>query len=166
MKRVLFFSNSPALSASLRFFINVPVFLLLAAGLLWWTGGSALESRWTPAALALTHLLTLGVIASAMIGALLQILPVATGINVARTQLTATVVHASLTLGTVFLTLSFMAHESVIARAAFALLGFAFGWLLIAVVMAFWSQRHKRNMGSEPLFRAAQLAILALLITI
>lgn len=166
MKRVLFFNNSPDLSASLRFFINVPVFLLLAAGLLWWTGGSALESRWTPAALALTHLLTLGVIASAMIGALLQILPVATSINVARTQLTATVVHASLTSGTVFLALSFMAHQPVIARTAFVLLGFAFGWLLIALAMAFWSQRHKRTMGSEPLFRATQLAILALLITV
>ncbi|HLR77548.1 MAG TPA: hypothetical protein VK062_00705, partial [Burkholderiaceae bacterium] len=108
MKRILFFSNSPALSASLRFFFNVPFFLLLASGLLWWTGGPAMESRWHAATLALTHLLTLGVLASAMIGALMQILPVTTGVYVASTRLTAIVVHGTLTTGTLLLALSFM----------------------------------------------------------
>lgn len=166
MKRVLFFSNSPDLSASLRFFINIPLFLVLAAGLLWWVGSAALESRWTPAALALTHLLTLGVIASAMIGALLQILPVATGVYVARTRLTAAVVHACLTSGALLLALAFMTSEPSVARAAFVLLSIAFGWLLIAVAAGLWSHRHTRTMASEPLLRAAQLALLALLVTI
>lgn len=166
MKRVLFFSNSPDLNASLRFFINAPVFLLLAAGLLWWSGDSALESRWTPEVLALTHILTLGVIASAMIGALLQILPVATSVKIPHTRLTAAVVHAALTSGTVFLALGFMSAQAAITRAAFVLLSVAFGWLLVAVAVGFWSQRHTRTMGSEPLFRSAQLALLALVITI
>src|SRR5690625_3675464 len=166
MKRVLFFGNSPELGASLRFFINIPIFLLTAAILLLWTGASALESRWTPAALALTHLLTLGVIASAMIGAILQILPVASSVYVARTRLTATVVHATLTFGTVLLALGFMTSDRTMGRFATLLLAIAFGWFLFAVVHGITRHRHSRTMGSEPLFRAVQLALLALLVTI
>lgn len=166
MKRVLFFGNSPDLGASLRFFINVPAFLLLASIVLWWSGSSALASRWTPEALALTHLLTLGVLASAMIGALLQILPVTTGIYVANTRLTGTVVHASLTLGTLLLALSFMVTEPVIARFALVLLTLAFGWLSVALAIGFRKHRHTRTRGSEPLLQAAQLALLAMLITV
>lgn len=166
MKRVLFFANSPDLSASLRFFVNVPAFLVLAAVLLGWAGGGAFESRWTPVALALTHLVTLGVIASAMIGALLQILPVTSGIYVARTRLTATVVHAALTSGTLLLALSFITNQPLVSRAAFVLLSIAFGWFLTAVTIGFWTHRRTRAMGSEPLLRAAQLALLALLVTV
>lgn len=166
MKRVLFFSNSPDLGASLRFFINVPIFLLLASALLWWSGGTAIASRWTPAALALTHLLTLGVLASAMIGALLQILPVTTGIYVANTRLTGTVVHFNLTLGTLLLAVSLMVTEPVIARFALLLLTIAFGWLSVALALGFWKHRHTRTRGSEPLLQAAKLALLAMLITV
>lgn len=166
MKRVLFFGNSPDLSASLRFFINVPFFLVLAAGLLLWTGGSALESRWTPAALALTHLLTLGVMASAMIGAMLQILPVTSSVYVARTRLTGAVVHTTLTAGTLVLALGFMTNNALVARLAAVLLIIAFGWFLIAVARGVYAHRHTRTMGSEPLFRAAKLALLALLMTV
>lgn len=165
MKRVLFFSNSPDLNASLRFFINIPVFLLLAAGLLLWEGGNALESRWTPAVLALTHLLTLGVLASAMIGALLQILPVTSSVYVARTRLTATVVHATLTTGTVLLVLSFMTAQALLARLAAMLLTIAFGWFLAAVALGMRGHRHTRTMGSEPLFRSVQLAMPAMFVT-
>lgn len=166
MKRVLFFDNSPDLGASLRFFINVPAFLLLASILLFWSGDSALTSRWTPTALALTHLLTLGVLASAMIGAVLQILPVTTGITVANTRLTATVVHIFLTLGALALASSFMVTTPIVARFAFFLLSIAFSWLLVAVALGFWKHYRTRTKGSEPLLRAAQLALLALLVTI
>lgn len=166
MKRVLFFSNSPDLSASLRFFINVPVFLLLASLLLWWAGAGAFDSRWTAAALALTHLLTLGVLASAMIGALLQILPVTSSVYVARTRLTATVVHLALTSGTILLAIGFMTTQPMITRLAALLLAIAFGWFLAAIMIGVRSHRHTRTMGSEPLFRAAQLAVLALFLTV
>lgn len=166
MKRVLFFGNSPELSASMRFFVNVPIFLALAAGLLLWMGGSALDSRWTPAVLALTHLLTLGVMASAMIGAILQILPVASSVYVAGTRLTATVVHIALTSGTLLLAVGFMTNHPLPAQTAAVLLAVAFGWFLAAVVRGVLAHRHTRTMGSEPLFRSVQLALLALLLTI
>src|SRR5690606_38013053 len=101
MQRALSFTRSPPLSVPLRFFLNAPLFALLAAVLLLWAGPEALQSRWTPYTLALTHLLTLGVLGSAMAGAMMQILPVATGIHVLKPRLTAVVVHALLTAGTV-----------------------------------------------------------------
>jgi hypothetical protein len=42
-----------------------------------WAGPGAVGSRWTAPVLAATHLLTLGFMAHAMLGALLQLLPVA-----------------------------------------------------------------------------------------
>lgn len=125
-----------------------------------------MESRWNPATLAVTHLLTLGVLASAMIGALLQILPVTSGVYVARTRLTAMVVHLTLTSGTVLMAISFMSSGQWAARLAAALLTIAFGWLLIAMAAGFYKYRHTRTRGSEPLFRTAQLALLALLLTV
>src|SRR3546814_17485279 len=99
MQRALSFQQSPASGVPLRFLFTAPVFVLLAALLLLWSGPAALASRWTGQALALTHLLTLGVLANAMAGALMPILPVATGIRVLAPRATSIVVHAFLNLG-------------------------------------------------------------------
>ncbi len=166
MKRILFFDNSPDLGASLRLFLNVPAFLALAAVLLAVTPPDALASRWSPAVLALTHLITLGVMASAMIGALLQILPVTTGIRVWRTRLTGTVVHATLVSGTLALAAAFLWQQAWAARLAQALLAAAFGGLLISVAIGLWTQRKSRSLGSEALLAHVQLALISLLLTI
>lgn len=42
--------------------------------------------RWSPATLALTHLITLGYLAMIMLGALLQILPVVLGVPVPQVR--------------------------------------------------------------------------------
>ncbi|MFA5521473.1 MAG: hypothetical protein WCY98_04580 [Castellaniella sp.] len=166
MKRILFFDNSPSLSATLRFFLNVPLFLVLAAVLLATSGPQALASRWTPAALALTHLVTLGVMASAMIGALLQILPVTTSIRVWRTRLTGIVVHAALTAGTLALATAFLWQSQWAARLAWVLLGLAFAWILFAVALGMWLDRERRTQGSEALLSHVQLALVSLVLTV
>lgn len=166
MKRVLFFSNSPALSVSLPFFLNVPLFLLLAAVLLWWAGPQAMMSRWNEATLALTHLLTLGVLASAMLGALMQVLPVATAVRVVASPVFALGIYSALTSGTLLLAAGFLSARADIARIAFVLLALAFGAFFLAVVVAMLRHRHTRVPASEPLFRSAQLALLALMLTV
>src|SRR5690606_7044395 len=108
MQRALSFNSSPRLGVPLRFLINTPLFVLLAAMLLLWAGPSALGSRWTGHALALTHLFTLGVLASAMIGAMMQILPVATGINMLAPRATSIATHLLLTVGTLGLAAGFL----------------------------------------------------------
>ena len=77
MQRALDFDKTPALGVPLPFFLNVPLFALLAGLLATWAGPQAFASRWNGAALALTHLWTLGILGSAMLGALIQILAVA-----------------------------------------------------------------------------------------
>lgn len=55
MQRALSIDRSPPLALSLPFFLNVPLFGLLASILAAWTGPELFTSRWHPAALALTH---------------------------------------------------------------------------------------------------------------
>jgi hypothetical protein len=166
MRRQLSIDRSPALAVPLRFFINVPLFALLAAGVLLWAGPDAFASRWSPASLALTHLFTLGILASAMVGALIQILPVATGVRVAGERTCSAVVHALLTAGTLTLSAAFFAHLRVLYAFAALLLGAAFLWLLAACATGFWRSRRNIGKGAEDVLGATRLALVALLVTV
>ena len=90
--------QAPPIGVPLRFFLTAPLFALAAALLLIWQGPDLLDSRWNPALLGATHLLTLGYMGLIMIGALLQILPVVAGTPMQHPALVASIVH---TLGTV-----------------------------------------------------------------
>jgi hypothetical protein len=94
------FEAAPAYGAPMRFFLTAPAFALAAALLLAWSGPEALASRWTPAALALTHLVTLGFLAMVMVGALFQFVAVFTGRRLPANDFLAALVHAGLALGT------------------------------------------------------------------
>lgn len=166
MQRALSFSNSPPLGVPLRFLINTPLFVLLAALLLLWAGPSALGSRWTGHALALTHLFTLGVLASAMLGAMMQILPVATGIRMPAPRLTAAATHLLLTSGTLSLAAGFLTVHPLFFRLAIPLLGGAFAWLLVAGFCGLWRDRRQATKGSAEILVATRLALAALLVTV
>jgi len=115
--------QAPPLSVPLRFFLTAPLFGVLAAVLLFWHGPTGLASRWTPTMLAFTHLLTLGFLTSAMLGALLQMLPVLAGAPVARPRLVSGVVHGLLTTGTLALVTGFLAPGTGAFPVALLLLG-------------------------------------------
>lgn len=163
MQRILSFDQTPPLSVPLRFFLSAPLFSIAAAVLLFWQGPEALISRWSPFTLALTHLMTLGFLASAMLGALIQILPVVAGILIPRPQLTASVVHALLTAGTVLLAAAFWLSHPVLFKLALLFLVSAFGWLLVATAIGLW-QAHAPDATAT--VAAIRLALAALLITI
>jgi hypothetical protein len=67
--------RGPPLTAPLKFLYTAPWFLCLAGMALMSAGPEALVTRWSPHLLAATHLLTLGFMMQAMLGALLQLLP-------------------------------------------------------------------------------------------
>lgn len=165
MRRELSLDSSPSLSVPLRFFVNVPLFALLAAGVLMWAGPDAFASRWSSVALALTHLFTLGILASAMVGALIQILPVATGVRVAGERTCSAVVHALLTAGTLALVAAFLAGVRLLYALAALLLGAAFLWLLAACAIGFWQSRSQAAKGAADVLGATRLALVALLVT-
>lgn len=123
MQALLSFEQSPPISAPLRFFLTAPLFGMLAGALLLWGGPDLLASRWTPGALALTHLITVGFMLQVMLGALQQLLPVVAGANMAQPLRVAAVVHATLGLGTLALAAAFLSYRPWLFATAALLLG-------------------------------------------
>lgn len=165
MRRALSLDRSPSLDVPLRFFVNVPLFALLAAGVLLWAGPDAFASRWSRASLALTHLFTLGILTSAMTGALIQILPVATGVHIAHPRMSATAIHALLTAGTLTLVSAFLFGVRMLYAVASLLLAGAVLGLLAACAIGFWRYRRKTATGSADVLCAVRLSLIALLVT-
>ncbi len=133
MTAALSLEQAPPLSVPLRFFLTAPVFGIAAGGVLAWAGPAAFASRWTPPALALAHLLGLGVLTMVMCGALFQLLPVLAGVRIVRARLIGGACHALLVAGTAALAAGFLGADTVAFRLAVPLLGGALG-LLLAVV--------------------------------
>ena len=73
MQALLSFDQAPPFSAPFRFFVTAPLFAILAGALLLWSGPELFASRWTPTALALTHLLTAGFMMQVMRGEHIQL---------------------------------------------------------------------------------------------
>ncbi len=123
MQALLSFDQAPPFAAPVRFFVSAPLFAILAGLLMLWSGPDLFSSRWTPAALALTHLITAGFMLQVMLGAMFQLLPVVAGANISRPLLIATVVHAAIALGALFLAAAFLSHQPLAFRLAVISLG-------------------------------------------
>ncbi|HSD53088.1 MAG TPA: permease [Burkholderiales bacterium] len=128
--------QAPPIAVPFRFFLTAPVFLLAAAALLAWSGAEAFDARATPAALAATHLVTLGYMAMVMLGAMLQILPVLAGAPVPGPRLVAGASHALLVVGTAALAAGFALGAPAFTKLAAWTLGGAFVVFLAAVAAA------------------------------
>jgi len=128
----LSFDQAPPISVPLRFFLTAPLFLLAAAVLLAWLGPDALQSRHAPATLALTHLLTLGVVSMTMCGALMQMLPVLAGSPITHPLRVAALSHGLLTLGVPVLVFALLASSATLGFIAIALLAGGFGTIVLA----------------------------------
>jgi hypothetical protein len=161
MQRNLSFDQTPPLSVPLRFFLSAPLFAVAAGLLLVVLGPDLWQSRWTPGALALTHMLTLGFLAMAMIGALIQILPVVAGVNIPRAQTTAAIVHVLLTTGTLTLASAFLSAQPLLFGIALPLLGAALLLLATAAGIGAW-----RTEGASAMLVAIRFALAALGITV
>lgn len=133
MHSSLSFEQAPPLSVPYRFFVTAPWFGVAAGLLLAGQGADALASRWTPSALALTHLLVAGFMLQAMCGALLQFVPVAAGGNVAHPRRLAAVTHPLLIIATMLLASAFVFAMAILFVAAAVMFVLAIG-LYVAVV--------------------------------
>ncbi|NMM05630.1 permease [Polaromonas sp.] len=134
MQALLSFKQAPPISAPFRFFLTAPLFAILAGVLLLFVGPELFASRWTRGALALTHLITVGFMLQVMLGAMLQLLPVVAGANLARPLQVATLVHATITAGALFLVAAFLTSEPLLFGFAIAFL--ATGLMIFVVTTA------------------------------
>jgi hypothetical protein len=134
----LSFDQAPPISVPYRFFLAAPWFGVMAGILLAWSGGDALGSRWTPEALALTHLIALGFMLQGMCGALFQFIAVAVGGNVWRPKLVANTVQPLLLLATLLLVAGLLLTRPALLSAAVPLFLLGVGGFVTAVALALW----------------------------
>lgn len=134
MQALLSFDQAPPISAPMRYFLTAPLFAILAGVLILYSGSDIFASRWTPAALALTHLITVGFMLQVMLGAMQQLFPVVIGANFPRPLLIATLVHATITPGALFLAAAFLTYEPLLFAGAVVCL--AVGVIIFAVAAA------------------------------
>jgi hypothetical protein len=153
--------RAPPIAVPFRFFLTAPVFLLAAGVLLIWSGPDALASRSSPAALAATHLVTLGFMTMVMAGAALQMLPVLAGSPVPHAESVAVLVHAGLTLGTAALAGGFLLGRPFVLKLAAWLLGATIAVLVLAAAAAL-ARAAVRNATT----RGMSLGIAALVVTV
>ena len=122
MQAMLAFENAPPFAAPLRFFLTAPLFAVLAGLLVAFEGPDIFASRWTPGALAATHLITIGFMLQVMLGALIQILPVVAGASLKRPVAVARIVHVGLSAGALLLAAGFLfGAPTLLGIAAFML---------------------------------------------
>lgn len=153
--------QAPPISVPFRFFLSAPLFLLLAAIALLAAGPDALESRWTPALLGITHLLTIGFMSMVMSGAMLQLLPVLAGAPVPNPRLMAWAIHLPLFAGAVLLCGGLYFSTALLITLALPLLAFAFAAFL-AIALYSLARAPARNAST----RAMLLALAALSLTV
>ncbi|MDD5180511.1 MAG: hypothetical protein PHT15_04555 [Gallionellaceae bacterium] len=153
--------QAPPITVPFRFFLSAPLFLLLAALALLAAGPAALESRWTPALLGITHLLTLGCMSMVMNGAMLQLLPVLAGSPVPNPRLVAWTIHLPLLAGAVLLGSGLYFTMAALVKLAIPALAFAFAAFLGIAVYSL-----ARAPGRNASIYAMLLALAALAVTV
>lgn len=118
--------QSPPIALPFAFFAVAPLFLLLAALLLFTSADAPFATPRTPELLAATHAITLGCLAAVMIGALQQILPVLVGSPLIGARWVAGGVWLLWLAGTLALVAGFRFGSPPLLHAAWSLLGSAF----------------------------------------
>ena len=160
MRNGLSFEQAPPISVPYRFFLTAPIFGAAAGLMLAWLGPVTFQSRWTPGALALTHLIAAGFMLQAMCGALLQFVAVVAGANIWRPRPVAAVVHPLMTAGAMVLAAAFLFHWPPLFLLAVPL--FTLGLGLFVAVMAIALLRTPARGVSIQVLR---LALFGLLVT-
>lgn len=141
----------------LRFFLSAPLFGAAAGLLILYHGPEVFDSRWAPATLALTHLLTLGFMSLVMCGALMQMLPVLAGAVMPRPMLLSGLIHVLLVIGTMMLVGGFLIWRPAFLYSATALLGA--GYLLVVAAVWFALASSKSRSATVVAMRIAVIAL-------
>ena len=153
--------NAPGFWSPVRFFLTVPVFGMIAAGIIFLDGGQLFQSRWLPASLAVAHVFTLGYIAMAMLGALFQMLPVLMGAAFPQAERAAVFVHLLFAAGALCLVFAFLLQFPVLFATATAVLVPALILFGTGVLVAIF-----RTGKTRATARTVQLAAVGLIVTV
>ena len=100
--------QAPPISVPFRFFLTAPLFAIFIGLLLFIVPIDTILNRYSPEAIGITHLFTLGILSMIIIGALQQMLPVLAGAVIKKPILFANIIHISLIFGTLSLSFGFI----------------------------------------------------------
>jgi hypothetical protein len=125
-------------SLPLRFFRIAPLWLALAAALALGLDAEQWQQRFSPALLAITHLLMLGFAGNIMLGALLQVSAVLAGVRAQSPLGWGMALWLALQTGTALLGYGLWTMQPVLLQLAAALLLAGLGSLTLWLLLAFW----------------------------
>jgi hypothetical protein len=158
----LSFNALPPIALPFRFFLTAPLFIILCAFLVLFSGETLWGSRWHPSMLALTHGFTLGFITMVMMGALLQLLPVIGGVGIAKPRLVVDVCHSTLVIGILCLMANFIWPSALLAISSLIFLICSIGVYIVAFA---WVLIKKFSQGDSIIgFRLAMIALFIVLL--
>ena len=155
----LAFASAPLPSLPMRFLMAALAWGAVAGLWLAWHGEVALLSRWSPVTLVLVHVWALGVLGNAMLGSLVQFLPVAAGSPLPGRRAVPWL-HAAFNAGLVLLLATLATSSHPLALPAAGLLG---GSLAIFALLALLAVI--RGEGARVVREGIGLALLALIAT-
>ena len=156
----LAFAQAPAPTLPLRFLLAAQAWGVVAGLWLAGQGEVALISRWTPATLVLVHMLALGLLGNAMLGSLVQFLPVAAG-SPMPVQRGVQWLHVAFNTCLAWLLPNFELHAHWLAPFAALLLGGSVAAFAALVLAALW-----RSSGERVVRDGIGMAVIALLVTV
>jgi len=153
--------QAPPIQVPFRLFLTAPLFLLTAAFILGWQGDAVFVSRWSPAALAVTHLIVIGFLGQIMCGALLQMLPVIAAAPVPAVRFVGSTVNLFLAAGAALLGLGFLGIGQGVLTAGAVCSAIGFLTFLVAASVAL-----TRAKGAAQTIRGIGFAFASLLVTV
>jgi|TARA_B100000315_G_scaffold37563_2_gene32146 hypothetical protein len=136
-------------------------FLAVLAGVVFLFYPEALVNRGTPAALAITHLVTLGFISMVMAGALQQLLPVLAGVKLQKPNLFSLMLFLGVLSGTLLLCGGFLWLMPVLLACGAAIVMASCLFLIVSVLIALL-----RSDASRHITVGMKLALLAFTVTL
>jgi hypothetical protein len=150
--------RAPPLSLPLRFLRIAPCWGMVA-GLLLLQGERVLTSRWAPDTVVLAHLFTLGIFGNAMLGSLLQFMPVVAGLRPRIGNRLGMALTVGFNLGIVGLACGMLRWPALLAPAGLTL-------VMTLGVYSICALASRRSDGAQPWLRTGLLlALSALLLT-
>lgn len=127
--------KAPVPSLPLRFLLSALAWGVFAGLWLACSGPALFQSRWLPAAVVFVHAYTLGVMGNAMLGSLIQFLPVAVGSPLSGTRFMP-LLHVLFNTGLLLLMAALMFPHPVLSAWASALLLMSIGTFAVAALVA------------------------------
>lgn len=155
----LAFAQAPSPALPIRFLCAALAWGIVAGLWLAWHGDPVVLSRWTPATRVLVHMLALGLLGNAMLGSLVQFLPVAAGSPLPCTRWVPWL-HGAFNVGLVALLATLAWQLRALAWPAGGLLGASLAMFAALALIAV-----ARGNGERVIRDGIGLALLALVAT-